>query len=102
MTEQQVAELSNHRVPDRVVMKTCGTEASAPFPFKVYVYDRGLRAGHHDPKLSVVFEDARDRLVVSQWLCHYICAAGAPSPHHPVCRLTACSLDTAGYAGRSL
>jgi hypothetical protein len=26
MTEQQVAEVSNNRVPDRVVMKTCGTE----------------------------------------------------------------------------
>ena len=36
MTEQQVAELSNNRVPDRVIMKTCGTETSAPFPFKVY------------------------------------------------------------------
>ena len=68
MTEQQVAELSNNRMPDRVVMRTCGTETSAPFPCKVYVYDRGLRAGHYDPKFSVVFEDARGQWVVSQWL----------------------------------
>ena len=68
MTEQQVAELSNNRVPDRVVMKTCGTETPAPLPCKVYVYDRGLRAGYYDPKLSVVFEDARGQWVVSQWL----------------------------------
>jgi len=32
------------------------------------VYDRGLRAGHYDPKLSVVFEDARGQWVVSKWL----------------------------------
>jgi hypothetical protein len=68
MTEQQVAELNNNRVPDRVIMKTCGIETSAPFPCKVYVYDRGLRAGHYDPMFSVVFEDARGKWVVSQWL----------------------------------
>jgi hypothetical protein len=49
-------------------MKTCGIETSAPFPCKVYVYDRGLRGGHYDPKLSVVFEDAKGLWVVSQWL----------------------------------
>ncbi len=44
MTEQQVAEVSNNRVPDRVVMKTCGTETPMPFACKVYIYD-GARCG---------------------------------------------------------
>jgi hypothetical protein len=35
MTEQQVAEVSNNRVPDRVVMTTCGTETPKPFACKV-------------------------------------------------------------------
>jgi hypothetical protein len=34
-----VAEVSNNRVPDRVVMKTCGTETPMPFVCKVYVYE---------------------------------------------------------------
>ena len=59
MTEQQMAEVSNNRVPDRVVMKTCGTETRKPFPCKVYVYKGALRAGQFDPKLSVVLEDVR-------------------------------------------
>jgi len=45
MTEQQVAEVSNNRVLDRVVMKTCGTETPMPFVYKVYVYEGALRAG---------------------------------------------------------
>ena len=51
MTEQQVAEVSNNRVPDRVVMTTCGTETPKPFACKVFVYEGALRAGQYDPKL---------------------------------------------------
>ena len=43
MTEQQVAEVSNNRVPDRVVMATCGTETPKPFACKVFVYEGVLR-----------------------------------------------------------
>jgi hypothetical protein len=68
MTEQQVAEVSNNRVPDRVVMTTCGTETPKPFACKVYVYQEALRAGQYDPKLSVVFEDVRGQWIVTQWL----------------------------------
>ncbi len=67
MTEQQVAEVST-RVPDRVVMKTCGTETPKPFACKVYVYEGALQAGRHDPKLSVVWEDVRGQWIVTQRL----------------------------------
>ena len=65
MTEQQVAEVSNNRVPDRVVMTTCGTETPKPFACKVFVYEG---AGQYDPKLSVVLEDVGGQWKVSQWL----------------------------------
>src|SRR4029077_8045400 len=68
MTERQVAEVSSNRVPDRVVMKTCGTETPKPFACKVYVYEGALRAGRYDPKLSVVLEDVRGQWIVTQWL----------------------------------
>jgi hypothetical protein len=68
MTEQQVTEVSSNRVPDRVVMSTCGTETPKPFACKVYVYEAGLRAGQYEPKLSVVFEDVRGHWIVNQWL----------------------------------
>ena len=68
MTEQQMAEVSNNRVPDRVVMKTCGTETPMPFACKVYVYEGALRAGRYDPKLTVVLEDIRGQWIVAQWL----------------------------------
>jgi hypothetical protein len=68
MTEQQVAEVSSNRVPDRVVMKTCGTETSKPFACKVYVYDEALQAGRYDPKFSLVLEDVRGQWIVTQWL----------------------------------
>ena len=68
MTEQQVAELSNNRVPDRVIMKTCGTETPKPFACKVFVYEGTLLAGQYDPKLSVVLEDVRGQWIVTQWL----------------------------------
>ena len=64
MTEQQVAQVSNTRVPNRVVMQTCGSETPAPFVCKAYIYDRGLHAG---AKLTVVFESIRGHWVVSQW-----------------------------------
>ena len=68
MTEQQVAEVSSNRVPDRVVMKTCGIETPMPFACKVYIYEGALRAGQYDPKLSVVLEDVRGQWIVTQWL----------------------------------
>ena len=68
MTEQRMAELSNNRVPDRVMMTTCGTETPKPFACKVFVYEGALRAGQYDPKLSVVLEDVRGQWKVSQWL----------------------------------
>jgi hypothetical protein len=68
MTEQQVSEVSTNRVPDRVVMSTCGTETGAPFACKVFVYEGGFRAGQYDRKLSVVFEDVRGHWIVTQWL----------------------------------
>ena len=61
-------EVSGNRVPDRVVMSTCGTETPKPFSCKAFVYEGGLRAGHFDPKLSVVFEDVRRHWIVTQWL----------------------------------
>ena len=68
MTEQQLAEVSNNRVPARVVMTTCGIETPKPFACKVYVYDGALRSGGYDPKLSVVLEDVGGQWKVSQWL----------------------------------
>jgi hypothetical protein len=68
MTEQQVAEVSNNRVPDRVVMKTCGTETPKPFACKVYVYDGTLHGIQYDRTLWVVMEDVKGEWVVTQWL----------------------------------
>jgi hypothetical protein len=68
MTELQVAKVSNNRVPDRVVMTTCGAETPNPFACKVFVYEGALRAGQYDPKLSVVLKDVRGQWKVSQWL----------------------------------
>ena len=68
MTEQQIAELSNNRRPDRVVMTTCGTETSKPFVCKVFVYEGVLRADQYDPNLSVVLEDVGGQWKVIQWL----------------------------------
>jgi hypothetical protein len=68
MTEQQVAEVSNNRAPDRVVMTTCDAERPKPFACKVFVYEGVLRASQYDPKLSVVLEDVGGQWKVSQWL----------------------------------
>ena len=68
MTERQVAEISNNRVPDRVVMTTCGTATPKPFACKVFIYDGALRGGQYDRKLSVVLEDVGGQWKVSQWL----------------------------------
>jgi len=68
MTEQQVAEVSNNRVPDRVVMTTCGLATPRPFACKVHVYDGALRGGQYDRKLWVVLEDVRGQWKVSQCL----------------------------------
>ena len=68
MSEQEMAEVSNNRVPDRVVMTTCGAKTPKPFTCKVFVYEGALRAGQYDPKLSVVLEDVGGQWKVSQWL----------------------------------
>jgi hypothetical protein len=68
MTEQQVAEVSGSRAPDRVVMKTCGTETPKPFACKVYVYDGTLHGIQYDRTLWVAMEDVKGEWVVAQWL----------------------------------
>jgi hypothetical protein len=68
MTEQQLVEASDNRVPDRVVERICGNETAAPFPCKIYVYEGAWREGRYHPKVSVVFEEVRGRWLVSQWL----------------------------------
>jgi hypothetical protein len=65
MTEQQLAEVRGGRVPDRIIMLTCGAETAHPFPCKVYVYEG---SGLFDRKLSVVLEDYGGQWKVSQWL----------------------------------
>lgn len=68
MTERQVVEVSDNRVPDRIILRTCGNETAAPFACKIYVYDGAWREGRYHPKLSVVFEEVRGQWRVSQWL----------------------------------
>jgi len=68
MTEQEVAELEGKQVPDRIIMRTCGTATSQPFPCKVHVYRKGLWVGRYGSEVAVVFEDVRGQWVVSQWL----------------------------------
>jgi len=68
MTEQQVIEASNNRLPDRVIDRTCGNETAAPFACRIYVYEAAWREGRYRPKQSVVFEQIRGRWLVSQWL----------------------------------
>src|SRR5262245_44650319 len=64
MTEQQLSDASNGRVPERIIMRTCGTETPRPFPCKVYVY----QGAPYERKLSVVFEDLDGQWKVAQWL----------------------------------
>ena len=61
MTEQEVTQLQGKRVPDRIIMRTCGTATPNPFPCKVHVYRRGLWA-------EGAVEDVRGKWVVSRWL----------------------------------
>jgi hypothetical protein len=68
MTEREVTELEGKQAPDRIIMRTCGTATSKPFPCKVHVYRRGLWAGQYGSEVAVVFEDVRGQWVVSQWL----------------------------------
>lgn len=68
MSEQQVVEVIDNRVPDRVVERTCGNETAAPFRCKIYVYEGIRREGRYHPKLSVVFEKVQGKWLVSQWL----------------------------------
>jgi len=68
MTEQQVAEVSNNRVLDRVVMKTCGTETADAIRLQ------GLRlrggAAGRSVRLEAYgrLEDIRGQWIVTQWL----------------------------------
>jgi hypothetical protein len=66
MNEQQVIEAFNKRPPDRVIERTCGNETAGPFPCKIYVYEGSRRDGYR--KLSIVFEKAGGRWLVSQWI----------------------------------
>ena len=68
MTEQEVTQLQGKQVPDRIIMRTCGTETLQPFPCKVHVYRKGLWVGRFGSEVAVVFEDVRGQWVVSQWL----------------------------------
>ena len=68
MTEQEVAQLEGKQSPDRIIMRTCGTATSQPFPCKVHVYRKGLWVGRYGSEVAVVFEDVRGQWVVSQWL----------------------------------
>ena len=68
MTEREVTEVRGNRVPDSIMMLTCGTATPTPFACKVYVYDTTLRGGQYSPHLSVVFENVRGQWVVLQWL----------------------------------
>jgi len=63
-----VAPLEGKQVPDRIIMRTCGTATSQPFPCKVHVYRKGLWVGRYGSEVAVVFEDVRGQWVVSQWL----------------------------------
>ena len=68
MTEQEVAQLEGKQVPDRIIMRTCGTATPQPFSCKVHVYRTGLWLGRYGPETAVVFDDRRGQWVVSQWL----------------------------------
>jgi hypothetical protein len=68
MTERQVVEAGNNRVPDSVVQRTCGNETAAPSPCMIYVYERAPSESRCNPKLSIVFEKVGGRWLVTQWL----------------------------------
>jgi hypothetical protein len=68
MTEQQVNDASGGRVPDRIIVTTCGTKTPKPFDCKVYVYDGSMLAKGYDRKLSVIFEMSDKAWLVGQWL----------------------------------
>ena len=63
MTEQEVTQLQGKQAPDRIIMRTCGTATSNPFPCKVHVYRRAMFGQN-----AVVFEDVRGKWVASRWL----------------------------------
>ena len=68
MTERQVEQAAGGRVPDRIIMTTCGTQTPNPFSCRVYVYEGALRANGFDRKLSVIFEDFGGQWRIGQWL----------------------------------
>ena len=68
MSEQEVTQLEGKQVPDRIIMRTCGTATPQPFACKIHIYRRGLWAGRFGSEVAVVFEDVRGQWVVSQWL----------------------------------
>jgi hypothetical protein len=68
MSERQLAEVSSYRVPDAIVVTTCGDETPQPFPCKVFVYDGGLRGGQYDSRLAVVFEEVKGEWKIGHWI----------------------------------
>jgi hypothetical protein len=42
MNEQEVSALSRSRVPDRIVMTTCGTKTPKPFECGIYIFEGAL------------------------------------------------------------
>ena len=68
MTETEVVEASSNRSPNRVIMRTCGTETPTPFSCKVFVYDTAQEAGAGGSTLWVVFEEVDGQWRVKQLL----------------------------------
>jgi hypothetical protein len=68
MTEQELAGVSNQRVPDRVIITTCGTQTPRPFACKVLVFEGERSNGQPNSRLAVVFEQVGGQWKVSQWL----------------------------------
>ena len=66
MTEQEVTQLQGKQVPDRIIMRTCGT--ATPNRFLARCMFTGEGCGGRRLRGAVVFEDVRGQWVVSQWL----------------------------------
>jgi hypothetical protein len=68
MTERQVIMASGDRIPDSVIVRTCGNETPRPFPCKIFIYERSSLGARQASRLAVVFERANGEWRVSQWL----------------------------------
>ena len=65
MTERQVIHTSGNRIPDSIILRTCGNETATPFPCKIFIYDHSPLGG--SARLAVVFERENSDWRVSQW-----------------------------------